>query len=223
MRIGGATEERQARIAALNGRPHDYRYLTFLPDAAGRDEQRWPLVIFLHGSGERGTNLALVKRHGIPRLIHEGKQFPFVVVAPQCPPSEWWSLDALDALYDEVLAKLPVDPDRVILTGLSMGAYATWGLALRHPQRFAAVAPVCGGGNAKQAKRLRDVPVWTFHGARDDAVPLAETEAMVTALQKHGANVRFTVYPDLGHDSWSRAYATAELYEWMLRQRRKAP
>jgi len=203
-------------------------YLLFLPQGYGSDPQgRWPLILFLHGAGERGDDLALVKKHGIPKIVERQNDFPFIALSPQCPAdSAWWvHNDALDALLDEIVGTYAADPDRLYLTGLSMGGYGAWHLATLYPHRFAAVAPICGGGLwffgfPENVCRLKDVPVWAFHGAKDPAVPLEESEKMVEALKDCGGDVRFTVYPDAGHDSWTETYDNPELYEWFLQHRR---
>ncbi len=146
--------------------------------------------------------------------------FPFLLVAPQCPSGQTWSVGRLTALLDAVAAHHPVDPDRVYLTGLSMGGYASWALAVEHPYRFAAVAPVCGGGDPRRAGRLRRLPVWAFHGRRDPVVPVAASREMVDALRRCGAPVRYTEFPDAGHDVWTAAYGDRRLYDWFLSHRR---
>ena len=129
----------------------------------------------------------------------------------------------LDAMLDELLERLPIDPDRVYLTGLSIGGMWTYGWASRHPERFAAIAPVCGEWDPADACRLKDVPIWAFHGAQDPVVPLAEDQAMIDAIKACGDDARLTVYLYTGHDSWNQAYADPELYQWLLQQRRRAP
>ena len=196
-------------------------YLLYLPPGYGRDDGPWPLVLFLHGAGERGNDLTKVKTHGPPKLVEAGRDFPFILASPQCPAEGWWENDVLDALLDDTVDRYDVDEDRVYLTGLSMGGYGTWSLACACPDRFAAIAPVCGGGNHILVQRLKRVPVWVFHGAKDDVVPLAKSAEMVRAIEAAGGNVRFTVYPDAAHDSWTETYDNPELYEWLLNQRRK--
>ena len=178
------------------------------------------VVLFLHGAGERGDDLELVKRHGPPMLVEAGRDFPFILVSPQCAADSWWSGDVLCALLDEVIEHHDVDEDRVYLTGLSMGGYGTWELATAQPDRFAAVAPVCGGGHFMRAYRLAQLPVWVFHGAKDTIVPLEKSAEMVRALEACGGNVTFTVYPHAAHDCWTETYANAALYEWFLQHRR---
>jgi predicted peptidase len=197
------------------------QFLLFLPQEYGKTDKKWPLILFLHGSGERGTDLELVKKHGPPKLVENQPDFPFIVVSPQLPKGSGWSPDGLNALLDELLARVSADPDRIYLTGLSMGGYGTWALASQYPERFAAIAPICGGGDTDLACNLKNVPVWAFHGAKDDVVSLKEAEEMVNAVKACGGNVRFTVYPEAGHDSWTETYANPELYQWFLSHRKK--
>jgi predicted peptidase len=195
-------------------------YLLYLP--AGYDDEKkvWPLLVFLHGSGERGDDLEKVKVHGPPKLIAEGKPLPFIVVSPQAPRRRW-DPATLNALLDDLVAKHRVDKNRIYLTGLSMGGAGTWTLAGAYPERFAAIVPICGGGDPADAPKLKDIPVWVFHGAKDEAVPVSRSEEMVKALREAGATtVEFTVYPDAEHDSWTDTYANPKLYEWLLQQRR---
>jgi len=202
------------------------RYLLFLPQGYHKDKKRWPLMLFLHGAGERGGNLELVKKHGPPKMVEKDPAFPFILVSPQCPKSVWWSTDVMLALVDEVVEKHRVDEDRIYVTGLSMGGYGTWFLAMRAPHRFAAIVPVCGAGDPTKVSVIKHLPVWAFHGENDRAVPLRRAQATVDALKKAGGNVKLTVYPKTGHDSWTRTYDNPELYKWLLSHRRapkKAP
>jgi len=199
-------------------------YYLHLPASYGSDRQKkWPLILFLHGSGERGYDINEVKANGLPHNLDDQPDFPFIVVAPQCPPDEWWSAFELNDLLDRVEAKYRVDTDRVYLTGLSMGGFGSWDLAIESPERFAAVAPVCGGGDPADVARIKDIPVWVFHGAKDQTVPIRRSQEMVDALKKAGGNVKFTIFPDAGHDSWTQAYAMPELYDWLLKQHRDGP
>ncbi|ASY36781.1 phospholipase [Streptomyces sp. CLI2509] len=198
-------------------------YLLHLPEDYDADPARaWPLVLFLHGAGERGSDLEAVTRHGIPGLAEEGREFPFVVASPQCPASSQWvpEVTTLAVLLDEVEAEYRIDPSRIHVTGLSMGGYATWSLAVRYPERFASVAPVCGGLWMQRPDPMRDVPVWAFHGEEDEAVPIGRSEEIVARLEELGADVRFTRYPGVGHDSWTRTYDNPALYDWLLSHRR---
>jgi predicted peptidase len=197
------------------------KYLLYLPEgySNAKSAKSWPLVLFLHGAGESGKDVNKVKVHGPPKLVAGGKEFPFVLVSPQSP-GFGWDVDALKALVDEIKHKYRVDPDRVYVTGLSMGGFGTWALAAAYPKEFAAVMPICGGGEPIWARKIKDVPAWVFHGAKDPVVPLKRSEEMVNALKKAGGNVRFTVYPDAGHDSWTETYNNPQVYEWLLQQRR---
>lgn len=195
-------------------------YLLYAPETEA--DARLPLILFLHGAGERGSDLDRVTTQGLPQLL-PNLPAPAFVVAPQCPASSWWTLElsALEALLDEVQAQHRIDAARVYLTGLSMGGYGTWHLALKNPARFAALAPVCGGGIPPLAHKLRDLPIRAFHGAEDDVVPPAASEKMVEATIKAGGQATFTNYPGVGHNSWTRAYSEPDLYTWMFAQRCK--
>lgn len=199
----------------------DLGYLLYLPPDYDSQEQ-WPLILFLHGMGERGSDLELLKLHGLPRRLAAGDDFPFIIASPQCPITSVWpeQITPLSALLDHLLANYNIDAKRVYLTGLSMGGYGTWYLAASTPERFAAIAPICGGGIRWMGQRLKDTPAWVFHGDADDVVPLSESEKMVKALEVAGGDVKFTVYPDVGHDSWTKTYDNPELYEWFLHHSR---
>lgn len=231
-----------------------YEYLLSLPQGYDpASEKKWPLMLFLHGSGERGSDLWLVAKHGPPKLLRREEpaaadETPeararrqaatkalsenFIVVSPQCPAGAWWDDDGIGALLDEIAAKHQVDGSRIYLTGLSMGGYGTWSYAMKNPGRFAAIVPICGGGEpsivrrmARQRKaELTSLAVWVFHGAKDPAVALEESEQMVAALKKAGTTeLQFTIYPEAKHDSWTETYANPELYTWLLQQERRPP
>ena len=225
-------------------------YLLDLPaDYEKTPDKKWPLIFFLHGSGERGSNVQKVAAHGPPRLLgadadkidHSDKRNKdatdvvdvdeakskeaqaalknFIVVSPQLSKSEsGWQPFALNAMLDDILAKYHVDHDRVYLTGLSMGGYGTWQWASQNPGRFAAIAPMSGGGDPRRAARpLRRMPIWNFHGEADPTVPISESEKMVEAIEKGGnTDIKFTRYPNVGHNCWGVAYGNPELYSWFL-------
>lgn len=199
-------------------------YLLFIPDPHGKDRSKmWPVILFLHGSGERGNNPELVKKHGIPKIVEGTPGFPFIAVSPQCPGGSTWGshLPMLNALLDHVLGNYAGNPHRVYLTGISMGGNGVWQLAARYPRRFAALAPVSGYGRASEGFPekvciLKKVPVWVFHGARDRMVPVNESEKLVDVLRGCGGNVRFTKYPDCGHNCWTRMYKDPKIYRWFL-------
>jgi predicted peptidase len=202
-------------------------YLLFLPDDyKRRGTKRWPLILFLHGAGERGTNISKVTVHGPPKIVKEKPEFPFIVVSPQCPSGESWSNEVLLALPEEVTKKHAVDTKRIYLTGLSMGGYGTWNLALAHPETFAAIAPICGGGDPlavlladAKKRRLKTLPVWAFHGAKDEVVKVSESQRMVDALRKTGNDAKLTIYDEAGHDSWTETYKNPQLYDWFLKHK----
>lgn len=205
-------------------------YLLYLPREYGQDPQReWPLILFLHGSYERGDDPTVLTRQGLPKLLEQQADFPCIVASPQCPANEFWwpRTHILGAFLDHIQSAYSVDAQRIYLTGISMGGYGAWALALRYPQRFAALVPIAGGadfqGNEipKNICNLKDLPVWAFHGKQDDNVPYSESENAVKALQECGGNARLTLYPDANHaGAWERAYVDPELYAWVMRQKR---
>ena len=196
-------------------------WLYLPPEYDKQSAKQWPLILFLHGFGERGdsrSDLEWVKLHGIPRLLESDKDLPFIVVSPQCSRQSWWTLQQrpLKLLLESILAQYPVNPAQVYLTGLSMGGYGSWSLGIAYPHLFAAVAPICGGGVPSEVAALKNVPVWAFHGAKDDIVLLHRSQDMVTARQKAGGDARLTIYPEATHDSWTSTYNNPELYDWFL-------
>ena len=201
-------------------------YLLYLPAGYGEAEgKKYPLILFLHGAGERGDDVNRVKIHGPPKLLGSKTDLPlkdFIVVSPQCPANKWWQPHEVIALLDEVSQKYSVDADRVYLTGLSMGGFGTWETASRYPERFAAIAPICGGGDPRRVRSLRDMPTWVFHGDKDPTVPVQRSIEMVDALKQAGNDAKFTRYPEAGHDSWTVTYNNPELYQWFLQHKRGA-
>ncbi len=193
-------------------------YLLYLPKDYNETDKEFPLVLFLHGAGERGDDIEKVKIHGLPKLINEGKDFPFIVVSPQCPDRMFWNTDILSKLLDEIEASYRVDKNRIYVTGLSMGGHGTWSLAIEQPNRFAAIAPVCGWADTSKASTIAHIPTWVFHGAKDVVVPVKSSEDMVAALKNYGSNVKLTIYPEANHDSWTETYNNEELYKWFLEQ-----
>ncbi len=198
-----------------------HNYLLYLPKGYDKNKD-YPLVLFLHGAGERGDNkMDLLKFHGLPKLIEAGKEFPFIVVSPQCKPDSWWEAAELSDLLDHIESKYSVDKARVYVTGLSMGGYGTWALATYEPERFAAIVPVCGGGNALAARYRAPIEaaIWAFHGDADTVVPLSNSEDMIAALKDKNPNMKLTVYPGVGHDSWTETYENEEVYTWLLKHK----
>ena len=228
----------KARVTALTAsrirwqvtQAGELTYLCYLPkDYPGPAGQLWPLMLFLHGMGERGTAIQLTAVHGPLKQVKRGQEFPFIIIAPQCPAGELWQNGPLLQLLHQVERKFTVDPNRVYLTGISMGGYGAWQLGLRHPGKFAALVPICGGGNMievlvgprDQPAAFKSLPVWAFHGAKDNVVPPDESRRLVNQLRKLGVKrAKLTVYPEANHDSWTQTYENPELYKWLLKQSR---
>ena len=195
-------------------------YLLYLPENYGKANEKSPLLLFLHGSGERGDkNLPLVKKHGPPKLVDQGQHLPFIVVSPQCPEKQGWNVKTLLALLDNLAAKYSIDKDRVYVTGLSMGGSGTWSLIATEPDRFAAAIPICGRGEPQAATRAGRLPVWIVVGDRDGSQLVANCREMADSLQAKGGDVKLSIYSGVGHDSWTQTYATPELYDWLLRHK----
>ena len=197
-------------------------YLLFLPESYGQEQKSWPMILFLHGAGERGSDIEKVKVHGPPKIVQTQTDFPFIVVSPQCPEGQWWTTktEVLINLLDDIVAQYNVDTERIYLTGLSMGGYGSWALASEYPDRFAAVVPICGGGNRIMSFFLKDMPIWAFHGAKDSVVPVEESKELVEAINARGGNAKLTIYPDANHDSWTETYNNQEVYDWLLEHSR---
>ncbi len=203
-------------------------YLLYLPGDYRQDSQQpWPLILFMHGSDQRGTDAEMVAADGLPKMLTTTLDFPAMVLSPQVPEDETWNtqLPEATALLDYIQAHYAVDPKRLYLTGISMGSFGAWDLALRYPRRFAALVPIAGGWDSERDTvprnicNIKDVPIWVFHGQQDDIVPPRKSEIMVNALRRCGSTVKFTMYPDTNHrESWARAYADPNLYEWLLQQ-----
>jgi predicted peptidase len=207
-------------------------YLLFLPENyQAKSGKAWPLILFLHGSGERGKDVWQTAVHGPARYIAQHPDFPFIFASPQCAAGQHWSNDSLLPLLNEITKKYKVDTARIYLTGSSMGGYGTWELGLSYPEKFAALAPICGGGqmitlilaSREKPQALKTLPVWAFHGAKDPVVPIEETQRMIDALKKLGVKeTKFTIYPEAGHNSWTKSYNDPKLYEWFLEHERKS-
>jgi predicted peptidase len=224
-------------FTASTGETLNYRL--YLPEnvPAGK---KLPLVLFLHGAGERGTNNVSQLKHGVLSLIHYGNAAndPAILLVPQCPSSMQWvsvpwaakshampaqpsqPMRLALALLKEKMKALPVDPARVYVTGVSMGGYGTWDAAQREPALFAAALPICGGGDTACAPALKRLPLWIFHGDKDTAVPVERSRDMFKALQDCGGAVRYREYPGAGHDVWTRTYNDSTVLAWFFAQRR---
>ncbi|MGK0300824.1 MAG: putative peptidase, partial [Planctomycetota bacterium] len=194
-------------------------YLIYLPKGYKASGEKVPLMLFLHGRGESNGPLSVVAKWGPPRRIADGEHMKYIVVSPQCPPESFWSKNVeqvrLVALLGHLRKAYNIDDDRVYLTGLSMGGYGTWKLAASHPDYFAAVAPICGRGDPDDAKKLRTLPIWAWHGTADKTVPFTRSVEMVNAIKAVGGiDIRFTSLEHVGHASWQAAYQSDDLYQW---------
>jgi pimeloyl-ACP methyl ester carboxylesterase len=199
----------------------EIRYLFYLPENYGKDTTlRWPLILFLHGGGERGNNLERVKGNGVPKFIASGKKLPFIVVSPQVASGGMWNPDLVVWLLKDIIKNYKVDEERIYLTGLSIGGLGTWETAEKYPELFAAIAPVSGWGDPLMEWRLRHTPAWVFHGAKDPKVPVIASQVMSDTLKHYNDNVKLTIYPDAGHDCWTETYFNEKLYDWFLEHKR---
>jgi predicted peptidase len=198
-------------------------YLSYLiHQPPGFAEEPRPLVLFLHGAGERGEDLQLVTRHGLPAAIERGRNVPFIAISPQCPANCWWSQMTVDLveLLDELDEDLHVDPQRICVTGIGMGGYGAWKLAAEHPEMFAALVPICAAGEDAWAPALRALPTWAFHGDHDSVVDVEQSRRMLRALAAVGAPAKLTELVGAGHECWDLVYDDLAVIDWMLAQRR---
>lgn len=198
-------------------------YLIALPEGYDAEGDPVPVILFLHGAGERGDDVNRVKAWGPPKMVEDGHDFGAIVISPQCPADSWWTeeLDVLIALLDRIEEQYNVDEDRIYVTGLSMGGYGTFALAARQPDRFAAAVPICGGGTYFDARRLSKLPMWIFHGEADNVVPVDESRRMAALINaRDGEHAKLTTYPGVGHNSWSAAYGDEAMWEWLFEQKR---
>jgi predicted peptidase len=224
-------------FVGTNGVPLKYRLIKPLGYEPGK---KYPLVLFLHGAGERGDDNAITLKHAAKDFADPARRakYPAYIVIPQCPKDKKWSevdwakessslpesasdsMQSVKELLDEMIENAGVDNDRVYITGLSMGGYGTWDAIARYPGFFAAAVPICGGGDPKTVDRFRKLPIWCFHGGKDTVVKPIRSQEMIDALKAVGSDVRYTEYPEAGHDSWSMTYSNPELYEWLFSKRR---
>ncbi|MCC6616672.1 MAG: dienelactone hydrolase family protein [Anaerolineae bacterium] len=198
-------------------------YLLFTPGSSEDTRRKQPLILFLHGAGERGSDPELLKRAGLPKIVADDPDsFPYMMLAPQCPDNEWWVYDEqlLLALLDHVILHYLADARRIYLTGCSMGGYGAWMLGAAHPQRFAAIAPVSAPAlhRPEDVCALKDTPVWAFHGLADFTVPAQQTEVMIGALCDCGGKPEVTYVEGAGHELTTSAYADQRLFAWMRKQ-----
>lgn len=234
-------EVRETRFTGGEYKDETFRYLFLRPQKI-EPGKKYPLLLFLHGAGERGNDPELLKKHFLPAIASDEyrERFPCFVVAAQCRSERWWArlpqertrvsptladepaddLKAAIQAVNDVIREFPVDENRLYLTGISMGGYGSWDLAERQPDRWAAVAPICGGGDVTKADSLVGVPIWAFHGDADPAVPVERSREMVEAIRKAGGDPKYTEYPGVAHDSWTQTYGDPDgLLTWMFEQR----
>jgi len=213
------------------------RYRMMLPPGYN-PRKKYPLVLLLHGAGERGDDNAAQLFHGAEQFAAVRDQHPAFVVVPQCPASQQWvavswgaaahsqpsepsepmrlTLELLQSLRKE----FSIDARRLYITGLSMGGYGAWDAIARHPDLFAAAVPICGGGDEAAAPAIAKLPIWAFHGLADDAVPVERSRSMIAAIKKAGGAPKYTEYPGVGHNSWTPAYQDGEMMKWLFSQKR---
>jgi predicted peptidase len=213
-------EGQQRHDFILAGPAAPVRSWLYLPKGYLSGSAAWPLVIFLHGSGERGDDLERVKVHGPPKLAARGVDYPFMLVSPQLEAGARWNPTRLHELLVAVKASLRIDPIRITATGLSLGGHGVWNWAAAYPGDLAGIAPVCGYGDPAAVCRARNVPVRAYHGDADPVVPLARQQACVDALRACGGEVSFTIYPGIGHDAWNPAYEDPALVPWLMARQR---
>lgn len=206
-------------IKVEKGIGNDLGYVLYEPENMQKD---LPMIVFLHGAGERGkgTNdwLELVKKNAIPKYISQGKELPAIVLCPQCPLEFVWNniVVSLKALIDNVAKEYGIPQKRISITGLSMGGFGTWEMALTYPETFNAFAPVCGGGMSWRTDVIKNESIWAFHGDADSVVPINNSLEMVDALKKRGGNPKLTIFHDVEHNSWDSAYLETTVLDWLL-------
>ena len=201
--------------------PVKLHYSLYIPDDYYDNDSDYPLVLYLHGKGERGEDLKKIEVNGLPEVISKGKTFPFLTLAPQCPEFGWWSrseyVEALADLLNEVVKERRVNTKKIYATGLSMGGYGTLALAKKYPDLFAAIIPICGGMDDHDGiKRLKDMPIWLFHGDLDETHPVERSTTIYDLLSPINKNIKLTIYECVGHNSWDETYANDEIYDWLL-------
>lgn len=199
------------------------KYYLYYPEHYFDSEETFGLLLFLHGGGESGRALEEIKDTGPPKMLAEGKQFPFLILAPQnSHAKKWWNTEAVIQLLDSVTGMNRVDKNRIYVSGLSRGGSAAWELATQYPDKFAAMAVVCGMTPLPYAHWIdQEMPIWVFHGDQDDVIDVEESDKMVAKLRDMGHDVRYTRYKGVGHNAWDRAYTTDSLYTWLANQKRK--
>lgn len=232
----GSPESNYASLRSVNGPSYievtntrGYKALVLVPSNTTESiNGKFPAILFLHGIGERGNNLNILKQNGFPRALEGDQQFPFIFIMPQCPSStEWYytnadNITAMQMFLDDILSRFPIDENRLYITGLSMGGIGSWYFAINMPSRFAALVPVAFRGDGWSPEPAKEIPVWAFHGAKDGVIPISKAQELVDQFRAVGGSVRFDIYPNGGHDAstWTVTYNNPDLYDWMLRKKK---
>lgn len=203
-----------------NGRIKSFNYLLYLPE--NKTGEKLPLIVALHGAGERGDDFSKLSVHGIAKYIEAGMEIPAVVIAPQCPSEFIWNLITVELkeLIDYAVEAYGIDIERISLTGLSMGGYGTWEMGMSYPGFFSALAPICGGGVSWRVALIGKTPVWAFHGDADNIVPPNNSYEMCDRLKASGGNVKLTVFHGVAHNSWEPAYEDTTLINWLVNSKK---
>lgn len=201
------------------------KFILTTPTSFDKSE-KLPLMVFLHGAGERGEDLNAIKRYCIPKLFTNNQDYNgmrAITLSPLCPVERTW-YDykwQVISLIKQIAEEYNVDTDRISLSGISMGGFGTWEIAMQAPELFSAIAPVCGGGMNWRAWYVRNLPIRVYHGRLDDVVPIAQSETMVNSVRVHGGSVDFTIYDDLGHCCWDRAFEETDLISWLANAKKQ--
>jgi predicted peptidase len=210
-----------AALKTENGIPYEMRYLLYLPQNYS-SETKWPLLLYLHGSGERGYDLDRVKLCGPNPLLARGLNLPMMILVPQCRPEQSWNIEQLSAFLDQMESKFSIDRDRVYVAGFSMGGNGAWQLASGASERFAGIVPVAGDGSVGNASALVNLPIWAFHGEEDKTVPAQGSTKIVEAIKQAGGQPKLTIFPKTGHHIDSQVFSRTDVYDWLLKQKRRA-
>lgn len=201
-----------------------YDYLLYLPKDYSSETKKYPLLIYLHGGSQKGNDLNKLKTYGLPYLIDKGQNFDFIIASPQCPENRYWSTENwFDSLYSDLTMRYRIDTDRVYCTGISMGGYGAYIVAMDFPDKFAAIVPLCGGINDSDTSRvcnLRNIPIWTFHGTADDKILISETERIVSGLKKCKGEIKFTKLQNEGHGIEYLYETKPQIYKWLLKHKK---
>lgn len=199
-------------------------YLLYLPEGYGKENKRWPLILYLHGKSLRGNDLEMLKSYGLAALLEKNLAIPFVVISPQCPDDRYWLTEdeTLDRLLDHVASTYAIDQERIYVTGHSMGGRGTWLLAYKYPEKFAAIVPMSDAPlDDAWARQVAKVPAWVFHGTKDDLEPFERTQQFVDTLTKLGAEVKLSALPGRDHYILD-TYENQEIYDWLLQHKRRS-